>query len=91
MKAKLHTPNLSNKYIEGTKLKITVKYYGNWKNKDGSIKRKNGQNLDKCLYDAIFDKLGIDDKVAFSGSWEKIQADSESTFIRIEEYDESNT
>ena len=84
--AKLYTPNLSGKYVEGTKLIISVKYYGNWKNKDGSIKRKDGQNLDTCLYDAIFEKMGVDDKVAFKGSWEKIQSDEEFTIVKIEEY-----
>ena len=80
--AKLYTPVIE--YEEGTKLKIIVKYYGNWHNKNGTIKRKDGQNLDKCLYDAIFEKMGVDDKVAFSGSWEKIQSDEEYTIVKIE-------
>jgi len=80
--AKMFTPVL--KYVEGTKLLVSVKYLGNWHNLDGSIKRKDGQNLDKCLYDAIFEKMGVDDKVVFKGQWEKVQSKEECTVVTIE-------
>lgn len=58
-------------------LEAFVEYHGLFMNKlDNKIKRRDGQNLDKCLYDLIFEKWGIDDSVVFKGHWEKIHDDN---------------
>ena len=68
----------------GIKLRLEVEYHGKFHNKNGTIKRRDGQNLDKCLYDVIFEKLGIDDKHAWSGSWSKHHNDEEEfTLVTI--------
>lgn len=68
------------------KLKVSVEYHGKFLNKDGTIKRKDGQNLDKALYDIIFEKIGVDDKVVWEGSFKKIHdPDKEFTRVTIEE------
>ena len=70
---------------EQTKLKVLVEYFGNFHNKDGTIKRKDGQNLDKCLYDILFECWGLDDKHVFRGEWTKNQSEKEYTQITVEE------
>ena len=65
--------------------KVEVEYHGQFYNKgNGKIKKKDGQNLDKCLYDVIFDKLGVDDSVVFEGSWKKVHnVKEEFTLVTI--------
>lgn len=81
----IHIPPI--RLNDGTKLSVDVEYHGQFMNKgDGEIKRRDGQNLDKCLYDIIFEKFGIDDKHAWSGSWKKVNNPSEEfTLITINE------
>jgi hypothetical protein len=80
-----HIPPL--RFKEGSRLNVEVEYHGQFLNKgDGETKRRDGQNLDKCLYDVIFEKLGIDDKFAWQGSWKKIHnPDEEFTLVTITE------
>ena len=84
----LYTPNLS--FTLNSKLKVEVEYHGQFLNKcDGETKRRDGQNLDKCLYDVIFEKLGIDDKHAWEGTWKKVHNPNEEfTLINITELKE---
>lgn len=71
---------------ENTKVLLEVEYHGKFLNKDGSLKRRDGQNLDKALYDIIFEVIGVDDKVVWEGSWSKIHnPDEEFTIITIKE------
>jgi len=69
------------------KLRVDIEYHGQFLNKsDGEIKRRDGQNLDKCLYDVMFEKLGIDDKLAWEGNWKKVHnTDEEFTLVTISE------
>lgn len=80
-----HIPQLPIK--NGIKLLVEVEYHGRFLNKtDGLFKRRDGQNLDKCLYDIMFDKFGIDDKNAWKGTWEKIHNPGEEyTLVTISE------
>lgn len=74
------------KIPEGQALELKIRYYGMFLNKsDGKIKRKDGQNLDKVLYDIIFEKWGLDDSITFKGSWEKIHY-PEKDLTEIEVY-----
>lgn len=68
---------------EGSHLTLSVEYHAKFYNNDGTIKRKDGQNLDKCLYDIIFAKWGLDDSMVFKGYWEKIH-DPEKEFTIVE-------
>jgi Holliday junction resolvase RusA-like endonuclease len=43
------------------KVILIFEYHGKFFNNDGTIKKKDVQNLDKCLCDIIFTKLGADD------------------------------
>ena len=40
---------------------VDIKYVYNWYYKNGRLKKKDTQNCDKLLYDAISEQLGIDD------------------------------
>lgn len=71
--------------IDNVILKMEVEYHGKFMNNDGTVKRKDGQNLDKCLYDVIFDKLGVDDKLVWDGSFKKIHDTEEFTLVRLSE------
>ena len=82
-KVKLNTPRV--KIEPGAKLEVEFEYHGNWINKNGTIKKKDGWNLDKVLCDAIFEKIGSDDSVAFKGSWVKVQSKEEFTIVKIKE------
>ena len=68
-----------------SRLKVEVEYHGQFLNKSNNeVKRRDGQNLDKCLYDIIFEKLGIDDKYAWEGTWKKVHnPEEEYTLIKI--------
>jgi len=67
-------------------LKVQIEYHGKFYNADKSVKRRDGQNLSKCLYDIIFEKLGIDDKFAWFGTWKKVHnPEEEFTLVTIKE------
>ena len=83
-KCKLVTPKLE--FPAGTKLETVFIYHGKWHYKNGNIKRKDGYNLDKVLADAVFEKLGIDDSLAFKGRWEKVEDEEEFTEVIIRGY-----
>lgn len=40
---------------------LTLEYHGKFYNNDGTIKKRDVQNLDKCLCDVLFEKFGADD------------------------------
>jgi hypothetical protein len=55
------------KFEPHTKLFVYKEYHGGFHNKkDGLVKRKDGPNMDKVLDDAIFARIGIDDKYIFA-------------------------
>ena len=84
----LYIPNIQ--IADNSKLRVNVEYHGQFFNKgNGEVKRRDGQNLDKCLYDVIFEKLGVDDKHAWEGTWKKIHnPDEEFTLVTISEMKE---
>ena len=64
---------------------IKIKYYGRWYCKNGNVRRVDGPNLDKILYDAIFKGLDLDDSLVFMWQGEKVQSDKEYTEVEIKE------
>ena len=71
---------------KNARLELLVEYHGKFINKgDGKPKRRDGQNLDKCLYDIIFEKLGLDDSIVWKGSWSKHHNEEEFTLVTIKE------
>jgi Holliday junction resolvase RusA-like endonuclease len=80
-KAIFYIPNF--KINPQEKVILVVEYHGKFYNKDGTIKRRDGQNLDKCLYDIIFDKLSADDSCVWAGVFSKIHAEEEFTMVTI--------
>lgn len=69
---------------EEDKLRITIMYNHNWHYQNGKIRKKDVQNLDKLLIDAICEKLGCDDSQAFEIHLYKIQSNNSFTVINIE-------
>lgn len=76
--------NLNEKYND-KKLKVNVKIYENWFNKNGTIKKKDISNKEKFLIDSVFDGLGLDDKCIFKHQMIKIQSDKDYSIIKIDE------
>lgn len=74
-------PNID--YLAQNKLKITVEIHEDWYYKNGEIARKDISNREKFLTDAVFDALGIDDKIIFENTYKKVQSDQEKAVIEI--------
>ncbi|MEM4325929.1 MAG: hypothetical protein QXU40_01360 [Candidatus Pacearchaeota archaeon] len=79
------------KYIKGeietgVPLRIEIEIYGNWYNKDGTVKRKD---LDeKLLIDAIFESLPtLDDKMIFKKVVSKIQSNETKVVFCLSKLD----
>ena len=79
-------------YIPQIKLKkklpiidIKIKYFGKWHCKNGSVRRADGPNLDKVLFDAISEALGFDDCLIFYWAGQKIESDTDYTEVVIKE------
>lgn len=49
-------------------ISIDAVYYGDWWFKNGNLRRVDGPNLEKLLFDMICEKLGVDDSSVFSWS-----------------------
>lgn len=70
---------------EMDKLRVTIMYNHDWHYKNGKIRKKDIQNLDKLLIDAIAERLGFDDSQFFEVHLFKIQNDKESfTVVNLE-------
>ena len=84
MLVKKSTPPFSFK--EQQPLIVSVEFHGAWYNKGNKkIKKKDVQNLGKCLFDAIFEKGGVDDSHAWECSFLKVQDEEVYTLVNIEE------
>ena len=68
------------------KLSVTVQIHENWLTKKGDVKKKDVSNREKFLIDSIFDAIGVDDKMIYKHTMEKIQSNEEKAVIKIEEY-----
>ena len=55
------------------KITIIIKYHDNWYYKNGKLKRKDVQNMDKLIIDAIFKRLGVDDSHVWCNVNVKVQ------------------
>jgi len=75
-------PNID--YLAQNKLKVLVEIYEDWYFKNGEIARKDISNREKFLTDAVFDALGLDDKIIFENTYRKIQSDQEKAVITLE-------
>lgn len=60
-----------------------IEVYGNWYNKNNTIKRKDLAPLEKFIIDSIFEKLEVDDKQIFKIIMEKVQCDTEQVAVMI--------
>jgi Holliday junction resolvase RusA-like endonuclease len=64
---------------------IHNKYYSNWYYKNGKPKKKDVQNMNRLLIDAIFSALGKDDSLLWRVTDEKVQCeDEEFTHVTLE-------
>lgn len=64
-------------------LKVCIEYHSDWFYKNGKIKKKDIQNLDKLLLDVISARLGFNDSQFFIIHAEKIQDKEEFTEVMI--------
>jgi Holliday junction resolvase RusA-like endonuclease len=69
---------------------IFVEYHSpKWICKNKKVRKADGMNLDKCIYDAISERIGVDDAFFFIWGGKKIISDQEFTKITIKEIDEN--
>jgi len=68
---------------EKPRLSIEIAYYSpKWLCKNGNIRKIDGQNCDKAIYDAIAESIGIDD--SFFWKWQGIKVLSQEEYTEIE-------
>lgn len=82
-KVKVHMPSHKLKLQPTDRLIMHNKYHADWYFKNGKIKKKDVQNLDRLLVDAVFKGLGIDDSNLFCVINEKVQAEKEKTIVKL--------
>lgn len=80
----IHTPHWDVAYNKDLKLRIDLEFRANWYYKNGKMKKKDIQNMDKLVIDAVFTKLGIDDSHVWYNSNSKVQSDKHETQISLE-------
>ena len=80
-KIKLHMPKFVIEDKDELKMKVDIEYYQSWYFKNGRQRKKDIQNLDKLIIDAVFERLGIDDCKIWTNSNYKI--DSEDCYVKI--------
>jgi Holliday junction resolvase RusA-like endonuclease len=68
------------------RLSIEIAYYSpKWICKNSKIRKADGMNLDKAVYDAISEKIGIDDSHFFKWAGIKVLSQEEYTEIQVTE------
>lgn len=77
------TPSIFN---ERDQLYLTVWYYHDWYYKNGKLRKLDLQNLDKLLYDAIFEQLGLDDAQIWGREEFKVQSTRSYTVVVIKSF-----
>jgi hypothetical protein len=65
------------------KIKVEVKIHENWYYKNGEIKRADIANREKFLIDSIFEALGIDDRLIFEYTTEKVQVEDKKDYKAV--------
>jgi len=78
---KISLPN--KKFPQDTKFYMHNEYHSDWYYGNGNIKKKDVQNLNRLLIDAVFKGKGIDDSWVFAVTDEKIQASKDKTVVSI--------
>ena len=63
---------------------VRISYNSDWYYKNKKVRKKDVQNLDKLLIDAMFKALGRDDSFLFKVTNEKIQSIKEFTRVELE-------
>ena len=59
------------------------RYHANWYYKNGKIKKKDVQNMNRLLIDAVFKKLGLDDCHLWMCIDTKVQSDDKEEFTEV--------
>lgn len=70
---------------ENVLLSIKVELYGSWFTKKDKVRKRDGQNMMKALYDAISEKIGVDDSYLFMWGGVKIDSEDEHMIIELNE------
>jgi len=78
---KIYMPHID---IDKNKLySMHNEYYYDWYYKNGNVKKKDVQNMNRLLIDAVFRGLGIDDSVLFKVTDEKVQSHKCKTVVKL--------
>lgn len=69
----LYTPAIP----AGIKYTLLISIYDDWYFKNGNMRKKDVQNLDKLLIDEVFRKIGQDDFMVWTSCISKVQSKKE--------------
>jgi len=86
-KAKMFMPSSKIKF---EKLRLEIGLFGKWFCKNKKPKRKDLQNLEKILIDAIAEKYGFDDSLIFEKLTVKEESGSEAIKVTLVNYENTN-
>jgi len=68
------------------RLFVMIEYHSpTWICKNGNVRKKDGMNMDKLVFDSVAEKIGIDDSRIFKWSGIKVLSEEEFTEITVEE------
>lgn len=76
---------LAGQTMPKTKLAMFMHCYGSWMTDAGEIRRRDCDNLEKPLKDALFAALGLDDKHEFRLVRDKRESDREYIWVILYE------
>ena len=82
---KVHVPRAD--WVKGKFIKVTLDFQSNsWWYKNGNLKRKDIENLEKLTIDTIFEKLGADDCYIVEKVSMKTIGASDKVVVTLEEF-----
>jgi hypothetical protein len=74
-------------WAQGKFLRVELDFRSpNWRYKNGKLRRKDIENLEKLAIDTIFEKLGCDDCYIIEKVSKKSVGPSDRVLVRIEEF-----
>lgn len=82
-KVKLNVPKWKLDKDKNYIFSMHNKYNYNWYCKNGNVVKRDVQNMNRLLIDAVFDRLGRDDSTIFVVTDEKVQSEKEFTEVTL--------
>ena len=82
--AKEYIPTLRVK--ESAHISFNAWFEGAWRHGNGKLKKRDVQNMTKCLIDCVAEKVGFDDSQVWAASSYKVEAEKEQVRVELIEF-----